>query len=126
MPSTTLASSRARPAVAAPDGSVTGRAHLLARNGRARPGHFTVATSWPADAAFQATYTRRAGRPPTRAGQVMIDRASAQAGHFGVGDSITIMLAGQARVFTITGMTGYGSADSFAGGSLAIFSLPAP
>jgi len=122
--SSILARIRGLPDVAAADGSVTGRAQLLAPNGKALPGQFTVATSWPADAAFQATYTRRVGRPPTRAGQVMIDRASARAGHFGVGDSITIILAGQARVFTITGMTGYGSADSFAGGSLAIFSLP--
>jgi hypothetical protein len=55
----------------------------------------------------------------------MIDRASARTGHFAVGDPVTILLAGQARVFTISGITGYGSADSFAGGSLALFSLPA-
>jgi putative ABC transport system permease protein len=119
-----LASIRALPDVAAADGGMSGHAQLLGRNGKPLPGQFTVAASWPVDAAFQATYTRRQGSPPASAGQVMIDRASARAGHFAVGDSIKILVAGQARVFTISGITGYGSADSFAGGSLALFSLP--
>ena len=124
LPVSVLARVRALPDVAAADGRVTGHAQLLGRSGKALPGQFTVAASWPTDAAFQATYTRRQGRPPASAGQVMIDRASARAGHFAVGDSIKILVAGQAKVFTISGITGYGSADSFAGGSLALFSLP--
>ncbi len=122
MAASVLGRIRALPDVAAA-GGVTGHAQLLGRNGKALPGQFTVATSWPGQAPFQAIYTRRAGRPPAGPGQVMIDRASAQAGHFGVGDSITILLAGQARVFTISGITGYGSASSYAGGSLAMFGL---
>jgi putative ABC transport system permease protein len=124
IPASILASIRRLPDAAAADGGVTGHAQLLGRGGQALPGQFTIAASWPADAAFQATYTRRAGRPPAGPGQVMIDRASARAGHFAVGDTIQILIAGQARVFTISGITGYGSADSFAGGSLAMFSLP--
>jgi putative ABC transport system permease protein len=119
-----LASIRGLHDVAAADGSVTGHAQLLGRDRKALPGQFTIATSWPADTALQASYTRREGRPPAGPGQVMIDRAAARTGHFTVGDSVTILLAGQARVFTISGITGYGSADSFAGGSLALFSLP--
>jgi putative ABC transport system permease protein len=124
IPASILASIRRLPDAAAADGGVTGHAQLLGRGGQALPGQFTIAASWPADAAFQATYTRRAGRPPAGPGQVMNDRASARAGHFAVGDTIQILIAGQARVFTISGITGYGSADSFAGGSLAMFSLP--
>jgi putative ABC transport system permease protein len=123
IPVSILASIRSLPDVAAADGGVTGHAQLLGRSGKALPGQFTIATSWPADAAFQATYTRRQGSPPAGPGQVMIDRASARTGHFAVGDSIKILIAGQARAFTISGITGYGSADSFAGGSLAMFSL---
>jgi putative ABC transport system permease protein len=77
IPASILASIRSRPDVAAADGGVTGHAQLLGRSGKALPGQFTIAASWPTDAAFQAIYTRRAGRPPARAGQVMIDRASA-------------------------------------------------
>jgi putative ABC transport system permease protein len=124
IPASILASIRGLRDVAAADGGVTGHAQLLGRDGKTLPGQFTIATSWPADAAFQATFTRRDGRPPSGPGQVMIDRASARTGHFAVGDPVTILLAGRARVFTISGITGYGSADSFAGGSLALFSLP--
>jgi putative ABC transport system permease protein len=124
VPASILASIRGLREVTAADGNVTGHAQLLGRDGKVLPGQFTIASSWPADAAFQASYTRREGRPPAGPGQVMIDRASARTGHFAVGDSVTILLAGQARVFTISGITGYGSADSFAGGSLALFSLP--
>ncbi len=58
-----LARIRSLPDVAAADGGVTGHAQLLGRSGKALPGQFTVATSWPAGAAFQASYTRRVGRP---------------------------------------------------------------
>jgi putative ABC transport system permease protein len=122
IPASILTRVRSVPGVAAADGGTTGHAQLLSRSGQALPGQFTIATSWPADAAFQATYTRRAGRPPAGPSQVMIDRASARAGHFAVGDTIKVLISGQARAFTINGITGYGSADSIAGGSLAIFS----
>ena len=95
---------------------------LLGRNGKALPGQsFGVALSWPADAPFQATFSGRTGQPPARAGQVMIDRGSARRGHFAVGE--TIGIAGHAVPFTVSGITGYGSADSIGGGSMAIFSL---
>src|SRR5215469_10147033 len=45
--------------VAAADGTVSGRATLLGRNGKALPSNFAVALSWPADAPFQAIFTRR-------------------------------------------------------------------
>ena len=54
----------------------------------------------------------------------MIDRDSARAGHFAVGDRIEVAIGGKAAPFTISGITGYGSAASIAGGSLAVFSLP--
>ncbi|HEU5270245.1 MAG TPA: FtsX-like permease family protein, partial [Jatrophihabitans sp.] len=55
--------------------------------------------------------------------QVMIDQASARHGHFTVGKTIDIAIAGHAVPFTVTGITGYGPADSIGGGSMAIFSL---
>src|SRR6516225_6046089 len=104
-------------------GTVGGRAVLLGRNGKPLPAQFVVATSWPADPPFQAIFTGRTGRPPAGPGQVMIDRASARRGHFTVGETIGIAIAGHAVPFTITGITGYGSADSIGGGLMAIFSL---
>jgi putative ABC transport system permease protein len=109
--------------VAADDGVVSGRAVLLGRDGKPLPGQFAVALSWPQDSPFQAIYTHRSGQPPSGPGEVMIDRGSAQRGHFAVGDRVEVAVGGQARPFTITGITGYGSADSIGGGSMAIFSL---
>ena len=125
VPAFVLAAVRRVPGVAAADGEVSGQAVLLGRDGRPLPGAFGVALSWPADAPFQVAFTRRTGQPPGGPGQVMIDRASAQRGHYAVGQAIGVAIAGHAVRFTITGITGYGTADSIGGGSMAIFSLPA-
>ena len=124
IPAGILASVRSASGVAAADGVVSGRAVLLGRNGKPLPGQFGIALSWPPDAPFQVIFTRRAGGSPTGPDQVMIDRASARQAHYAVGDRIEVAIGGQARPFTVSGITGYGSADSVGGGSMAIFSLP--
>jgi putative ABC transport system permease protein len=124
VPTSLLAPIRALPDVAAADGTVSGRAVLLGRNGRPLPGKFAVALSWPAGTPFHAVFTGRQGQPPAGPRQVMIDRGSARAGHFTVGDHIEVAIGGRALPFTVSGITGYGGADSLAGGSMAIFSLP--
>jgi len=116
---------RGLPGVAAADGVISARAVLLGKNGKPLPSQFSVALSWPPDPPFQGMFTGRAGRPPAGPGQVMIDRGSARQGHFTVGDRIEIAIAGQARPFTVAGITGYGSADSIAGGSMAVLDLQA-
>jgi putative ABC transport system permease protein len=121
LPAAIVGRIRRVPGVAAADGLVTGRAVLLGRNGKALPGPFAVALSWPADHPFQGIFTNRSGRPPAGPGQIMIDRASAKKGHFAPGDTIEVAIGGQAEKFTVTGTTGYGSADTIGGGSMAIF-----
>jgi putative ABC transport system permease protein len=122
LPASVLATVRRVPGVAAADGEISARAVLLGRDGKPLPGSFGVALSWPPDAAFQAAFSRRTGQPPAGPGQVMIDRGSARRGHFRTGETIGIAVAGHAVPFTISGITGYGSADSIGGGSMAIFS----
>ena len=124
VPASILAGIRRVPGVSAADGTVSGRAVLLGRDGKQIPSPFSVALSWPSDGPFQGIYTRRAGNPPAGPGLVMIDRASARQGHFAPGDRIEIGIGGQALAFTVSGVTGYGSADSIGGGSMAIFSVP--
>lgn len=123
VPASVLTRVQRVPGVAAADGLVSDQAVLLGRDGKPLPGSFGVALSWPADTPFQTSFTHRAGQPPAGPGQVMIDQASARRGHFTVGQTIDIAIAGHAVPFTITGLTGYGSADSIGGGSMAIFSL---
>ena len=125
LPASIAAAIRGLPGVAAADGVISARAVLLGRNGKQLPGQFSVALSWPPDPPFQAIFTRRAGRAPAGPGEVMIDAGSARQGHFAVGDPIQVGIGGQARPFTVTGITGYGSADSIGGGSMAVFGLPA-
>src|SRR6516165_12363100 len=125
VPASVLAAVRALPDASAADGTVSGRAVLLGRDGKPLPAPFVAALSWPAHQPFQAVFTARQGRPPAGPGQVMIDRGSARAGHFTVGDHIEVAIGGHALPFTISGITGYAGADSLAGGSMAIFSLPA-
>lgn len=122
VPAALLRGIRRVPGVAAADGVISGRAVLLGRDGRALPAPFGVALSWPSDAVFQAIFTRGSGRAPSAPGQVMIDRASARQGHFAIGDRIGVAIGGQALSFIISGIVGYGSADSIGGGSMAIFS----
>jgi putative ABC transport system permease protein len=124
VPAAIATSLRRLPGVAAADGVVSGRAVLLGRDGRPLPGQFGVALSWPAAAPFQAIFTGRSGTPPTGPGQIMIDRASAREGDYAPGDRIEVAIGGQAMPFTVSGITGYGSADSIGGGSMAIFALP--
>jgi putative ABC transport system permease protein len=124
VPASLVAAIRRLRDTAAADGTVSGRAVLLGRNGKPLPAPFVVALSWPANAPFQSVFAGRQGRPPVGPGQVMIDRNSAHAGHFAVGDRIEVAIGGKATPFTISGITGYGSAASIAGGSMAIFSLP--
>jgi putative ABC transport system permease protein len=121
LPAAIVGRIRRVPGVAAADGLVTARAVLLGRNGKALPGPFAVALSWPPDHPFQSIFTNRIGRPPAGPGQVMIDRASARKGHYAPGDAIEVAIGGQARQFTVAGTTGYGSADTIGGGSMAIF-----
>jgi putative ABC transport system permease protein len=125
VPAALLAPVRALPGVAAADGTVSGRAVLLGRDGKPLPGQFGVALSWPVGRPFQAVFTGRQGLPPAGPQQVMIDRGSARSGHFAVGDHIEVAIGGHAVPFTISGITGYGGAASIAGGSMAVFSLPA-
>jgi putative ABC transport system permease protein len=123
VPAGVLTTIRGVPGVADADGQTSDQAVLLGRDGKPLPGSFGVALSWPADTPFQATFSNRTGQPPAGPGQVMIDRGSARKGHYAVGDTIGIAIAGHAVSFTITGITGYGPADSIGGGSMAIFSL---
>jgi putative ABC transport system permease protein len=124
VPASVLGRVRQVPGVTAADGEIGDRAVLFSRSGKPLPARFGIALSWPADAPFQATFTPRSGVPPAGAGQVMIDRASAAAGHYAAGDRIEVAIAGHAVQFTITGIAGYASADSIGGGSMAIFDLP--
>jgi len=123
VPASVLAAVRAVPGVAAADGQASGSAVLLGKDGKALKASFGVALSWPADPAFQSAFTGRTGTPPASPSQVMIDKASALAGGYRVGDQVGVSVAGRAMTFTVSAITGYGSSSSIAGGSMAVFTV---
>ena len=53
----------------------------------------------------------------------MIDKASALARGYRVGDQAGVSIARRAMTFTVSGITGYGSGSSIAGGSMAVFTV---
>src|SRR5215469_16634390 len=59
IPASILATIRRLPDTSAADGTISGRAVLLGRNGKPLPAQFVVALSWPADPPFQGVFTGR-------------------------------------------------------------------
>jgi putative ABC transport system permease protein len=87
--------------VAAAIGVVSGDAQLLARDG-----HVVGGGRAPLGRSIDASFTGdlRAGRVPARAGEVVLDRATAQQQRFGVGDQVRVLVSGEPRHATVVGI----------------------
>ena len=105
-------------------GSVTGYAQLVAPDGTAI-GSAGRSAGFSFDPNPQLSALRlAAGKAPTTADQVVIDKATAQKQHFHIGQRVRILFAGPTRWFTITGFVTFGTDDNLIGESLAAFYLP--
>src|SRR5205814_3661460 len=98
---------RAVPGVAAAEGTVqTGGVQLLDKSGQpllgGGRGAPALGGSWRNDAALNP-FRLVAGHPPSAPDDVVIDRASADKGHFHVGDTITI-LTPDPHAFRVSGI----------------------
>ena len=63
------------------------------------------------------------GRGPNSPDEIVIDRASAKNGPFALGDEVTVLLQPGPKVFTVSGIATFGTADSPLGASITIFEL---
>ena len=61
------------------------------------------------------------GSAPVRTGEVVIDRASADAADFVVGDSITVLTQREPTAFTVAGIATFGTSDSPGGATAVLF-----
>ncbi len=106
-------------------GSVEGYAQFLARNGDAigSGGSSTLGFSFDPNTQL-SPYRLVQGAAPTRADDVVMDKATATKYHFAVGDRVLINLPNRPQSFTITGIVTFGSDNNLAGITLAGFSLP--
>ncbi len=124
IPQSIAAAVRRLPEVAYVQGSVSGYAQFLARDGNAIGNGGSSALGFSFDPNRQLSpYRLVGGRAPTSADDVVMDRATATKDHFAVGDRVLMNLPDQPQTFTITGIVTFGSDDNLAGVTLAGFDL---
>ena len=112
------------PGVAYVDGSVSGYAQFVARDGNAI-GSAGSALGFSFDPNRQLSSVRLVdGSAPITADEVVMDRGNATRYHFRVGDRVRVVSGESPRMFTISGIVTFGSADNLAGATLAGFDLP--
>src|SRR5215470_7189424 len=115
------------PGVAADEGSAYGYARLTGNNGKAlgnpAAGAPTLGGNWNQVSQLDP-WTLVAGHPPRAADQVVIDKKSATDGHLRVGGTTTVLALGPPQRFKVVGIVKFGTADSPAGASVALFTMP--
>ena len=113
--------------VAAASGSVRDEARLVDRAGEVLGGDGVSPYAFGVDPGADERLNPlelRAGRWPRGGGEVAIDRATADAEGYGVGDAITVAAAGPAREARISGIVQFGGVDSLGGATITVFDLP--
>lgn len=81
----------------------------------------TFGFNWLGVSALNPFRIEAGGHAPHRADEVVIDAASAKDGHLRVGDEVTVLTQGPPKKYRITGIAKFGTADSPAGASIALF-----
>lgn len=119
-----LAKVRAVPGVAVADAGVGGYAQYIAKNGKAisTGGAPTIGTSFFANRQLSSLQLVN-GVAPRSSTQVVMDEGTATKYDFHVGDHVKILLPGPPRIFTISGIVRFGTADNLAGATIAAFNL---
>jgi putative ABC transport system permease protein len=124
VPQSIIGSIRALPGVQFAYGSVSGYAQIVTPDGQAiGDAGRSLGFSFDPNRELSALQLA-AGKAPTGAGEVAIDKATATRYHFRLGDRVRVLLAGPTRTFTITGIVTFGSDDNLIGSTLAAFYLP--
>ena len=125
LPESLLATVRGVPGVSAAEGQVTGYAQYIGHNGKAiqTGGAPTLGVSFDPYPQLSSLHLI-AGAPPTTSTEVVMDAGTAQKYDFSVGQQVRILTAGPTRIFTISGIAEFGTANNLAGATLAAFTLP--
>lgn len=126
IPQSTVARVAAVPGVAAAEGTAVGAVKVLG------PDHQVLSSATSLQLVFSVgsvatlrSLTLRHGRFPTASDQAVLDVTTAERYHVGIGQFVEVAGAGAARRFRVTGLVGYGSADSLAGATIVGLTLPA-
>ncbi|MDX6199272.1 MAG: putative transport system permease protein [Actinomycetota bacterium] len=105
-------------------GQISGYAQAVDKKGKAvtTGGAPTFGVEWT-PSPRQRALTLKQGRPPAGPTEVAIDAGTARKAGFHVGDTVTILLKGPARQFTLVGIVGFGTTDNLAGATIAAFDV---
>jgi putative ABC transport system permease protein len=125
MPAALLDKIKAVDGVRVAEGTVTGYAQLVGKDGKAvtTGGAPSLGVSFSKDNQFTAGSTIRSGRLPTEPTEMAIDAKTAEDTGYKVGDQVKVLFQGPARSFTISGIIGFGDADNLGGARLVGFDL---
>lgn len=113
---------RALPGVRSAQADIRGEAIIIGEDGK-ELGTFGPprnGLTWIDDPAL-SPFTLAEGRAPAAPDEVVIDRASAEDGHLEVGDTTRVLTPKSVEV-TVVGLARFGTADSLAGSTAALFS----
>src|SRR3954451_6471451 len=91
----------------------------IGSRGRGAP---TFGGTWLGDSELNPWHLDQGTGPAT--GEVVVDKASAKKGNIHVGDTITVLTAGQPGQFKVSGIARFGTADNQGGATWALFDLP--
>jgi putative ABC transport system permease protein len=117
---------RHTPGVALAVGDITDTAQIIGADGKpvGSGPYFGVGFDAKTPGAERLTPFRlHEGRWATGPGQVVIDRATAESEHYGVGDPIRVAARGDAQTATVTGIASFAGVKSLGKASAAIFDL---
>jgi putative ABC transport system permease protein len=127
-PESVLPEVQALPGVAAAVGSLEDRTtHLVGRDGKAIGNTGAPNLGFSHDPAGDKRFnplTLVSGRWPAGAHEVAIDKATAAAKGYKVGDTIGVQVRGPVQQFRITGIAELAAVSSIGGATLAIFDVP--
>lgn len=101
---------------------VIGYAQVVQPNGRAYEtgGPPTFGQNFDAEP-LTSPYTLRRGRGPSTARELALDARTADQTGYDVGDEVPMLLPEGRRVFTVSGVLGFGDNDNLGGASIAAF-----
>jgi len=126
VPETLVAQVAAVGGVGEAHGSVQGFARIIDRQGKPLGldmGSPHLGGSAPSGTDAMSVWKLAEGRLPTTGTEMAMDRKSFRDGGFALGEPVTVVSQGGSRAFTLVGVVRFGSVDSPAGASFALFDL---
>ncbi|HEY5173820.1 MAG TPA: ABC transporter permease, partial [Acidimicrobiia bacterium] len=122
VPASLLAVVLKTPTVEAANGNIQPYAQVVDSNGSAIGGNGppTFGLGWDPNPKLNQFHIVD-GTPPETDGQIVIDKQTADKGHFKVGDHVTVLTTKAPRTYALAGIAKFGTVDSLAGASIVLF-----